>query len=72
MKKEKIIYFVKEFLGYLVVITILLLIGSKLGWIEPPIWDTALAITLGWAIWAIGKLIWVLISKKRRASNGQN
>lgn len=63
MKKEKIIKFIKEFVCYLIVIVILLLIANKLGWIDTSIIDNVIGLSIGWIIW---KIIMVFVNKKSK------
>lgn len=61
MKKEKIIKFIKEFVCYLIVIVILLLIANKLGWTDTSIIDNVIGLSIGWIIW---KIIMAFVNKK--------
>lgn len=63
MKKDKIINFIKEFVCYLIVLVILLLIANHFGWTDTSVIDNVIGLSIGWIVW---KIIMVLINKKNK------
>lgn len=63
MNKERIIKFIKEFICYIIVAVILLLITKKLGWTDSSVIDNLIGLAIGWIIW---KIIMILVNRKKK------
>ncbi len=66
MKKEKLLELIKDFLGYIIVMIILLLVENKLGLYTMTgraIIDNIIGLAFGWIIW---KIVMTFINKRNR------
>lgn len=61
--KEKVIKFIAEFVSYIVILTILVFIAHKAGWMGTSIADNVIGLSIGWIVW---KVIMILVSKLKK------
>lgn len=62
--KEKVIKFITEFVSYIVILTILVFIAHKAGWMGTSIADNVIGLSIGWIVW---KVIMILASKLKKS-----
>lgn len=55
--------FLKELIGYVIVLLILLLIAKKFEWMNSSILDNVIGLTLGWIVW---RFVMHAINRKKK------
>lgn len=61
--KKKNRAFLKEFVSYFLTTFVLVCIAKKLGWIDNPVLELSLGLTIGWLIW---KTILLFLNKMNK------
>lgn len=51
--KKKLLQFIKELIGYVIVLLILLFFAKKMGWTDQSIVESTLGLALGWILWRV-------------------
>lgn len=63
MKSERMVMFLKELIGYVIVLLILLFIAKKFEWMNSSILDNVIGLALGWIVW---RFVMHAINRKKK------